>query len=117
MAGQYKQPNHHHRKQHRPRVLHNPNANKYLYMGKNRNNYKKLTVIAEDANEDIWISDLDGFFVQKGNGLLETSLLYGDYNVQFGTPKSPRYKITLYKKWDADHIYRERDLSRPDCEE
>jgi hypothetical protein len=45
--------------------------------------YHRL-VISAPRNTDIWLSDIDGYLVQKETGIMETELLPGDYFVQLG---------------------------------
>ena len=46
--------------------------------------YYDLTIIASSPATDIWLGDNEGHLVQKEVGTLETSLLPGDYTVEFG---------------------------------
>ena len=46
--------------------------------------YLDLVIEAESPLTDIWLGDSDGHFVQKGIGVLRTTLLGGDYTVEFG---------------------------------
>ena len=46
--------------------------------------YYKLVIVAASSTTDIWLADGDGHLVQKEIGTLETSLLPGDYAVEFG---------------------------------
>lgn len=56
--------------------------------------YLELVIAAESQSTDIWLGDSDGHFVQKEVGLLRTSLLPGDYIVEFGLG-SVAYPIRL----------------------
>ena len=58
--------------------------------------YYGLIVVATSPTTEIWLGDDDGHFVQKEMGTLETSLLPGDYTVEFGL-SSPPYPIHLAK--------------------
>lgn len=56
--------------------------------------YYALVIVATAPTTDIWLGDDDGHFVQKETGTLETSLLPGDYTVEFGLGTAP-YPIHL----------------------
>lgn len=56
--------------------------------------YYDLVIVATSSTTDIWLGDDDGHFVQKEIGTLETSLLPGDYVVEFGLGTAP-YPIHL----------------------
>ena len=56
--------------------------------------YCELVIVAASATTDIWLGDDDGYLVQKEIGTLETSLLPGDYTVEFGLGTTP-YPIHL----------------------
>jgi hypothetical protein len=56
--------------------------------------YYELVVEATCQTTEIWLGDDYGHFVQKGSGVLETSLLPGKYTVEFGLG-SPCYPISL----------------------
>lgn len=58
--------------------------------------YHDLTIVAASPDTEIWLGDDGGHFVQKAIGTLETSLLPGDYTVEFGLGTSP-YPIHLAK--------------------
>jgi hypothetical protein len=58
--------------------------------------YYELVIVAASPATAIWLGDGDGHFVQKEIGKLETSLLPGDYMVEFGIG-SPPYPIHLAK--------------------
>lgn len=58
--------------------------------------YFDLMIVAAAPSTDIWLGDNDGHFVQKETGTLETSLLPGDYTVEFGLGTSS-YPIHLTK--------------------
>ena len=58
--------------------------------------YHNLTIVAASSATEIWLGDDGGHLVQKEIGTLETSLLPGDYTVEFGLGTSP-YPIHLAK--------------------
>jgi len=63
-------------------------------MPKARRVYYDLTIVASSPDTDIWLGDDDGHLVRKEIGELETSLLAGDYIVEFGLGSTP-YPIHL----------------------
>lgn len=58
--------------------------------------YFDLMIVAASPSTDIWLGDHNGHFVQKETGTLETSLLPGDYTVEFGLGTTT-YPIHLTK--------------------
>lgn len=46
--------------------------------------YYELIIEAESQSTEIWLGDSEGHFVQKEVGLLQSSLLAGNYTVEFG---------------------------------
>ncbi len=56
--------------------------------------YYELVIVATSPATDIWLGDDDGHLVQKEIGTLETSLLPGNYTVEFGLG-TPPYPIHL----------------------
>ena len=58
--------------------------------------YYELVIVAASATTEIWLGDDGGHFVQKEIGTLRTSLLAGDYTVEFGLG-SPPYPVQLAK--------------------
>ena len=50
--------------------------------------YYKLVIVATSAATGIWLGDDAGHLVQKEVGTLRTSLLPGDYVVEFGLGSS-----------------------------
>lgn len=58
--------------------------------------YYDLIIVAASSTTEIWLGDDDGHFVQKEIGTLETSLLPGDYTVEFGLGTAT-YPIHLAK--------------------
>lgn len=56
--------------------------------------YYDLVIVAASPTTVIWLGDDDGHLVQKEIGTLETSLLPGDYAVEFGLGTAP-YPIHL----------------------
>jgi hypothetical protein len=59
--------------------------------------YYKLVIVAASAATEIWLGDDAGHLVQKAVGELRTSLLAGDYVVEFGLGSSP-YPIHLAQR-------------------
>ena len=73
--------------------------------------YYDLTIVASSRATDIWLGDHDGYPVQKEIGTLETSLLPGDYTVEFGLGTAT-YPIHLAKP----SRYTQRELAAgPTC--
>jgi len=73
--------------------------------------YIDLRITANSGATEIWLGDDKGFFVQKEIGVLQTSLLPGDYVVEFGLG-APAYPIHLYK----NSRYTQQELeSGPSC--
>jgi len=72
--------------------------------------YHRL-VIRASPHTDIWLADNDGHFVQKERGTLDTSLLPGDYVVEFGLG-TPTYRIHLRK--DSEYSQAEIEAG-PSC--
>jgi hypothetical protein len=58
--------------------------------------YHKLVIVAASSATEIWLGDDAGYLVQKEVGELRTSLLPGDYVVEFGLGTAP-YPIHLTK--------------------
>jgi hypothetical protein len=58
--------------------------------------YFKLVIVATSPTTEIWLGDDAGYLVQKEVGELRTSLLPGDYVVEFGLGTSP-YAVHLVK--------------------
>lgn len=58
--------------------------------------YYELVITASSPTTAIWLGDDEGHLVQKEIGILETSLLPGDYTVEFELG-SPTYPIHLAK--------------------
>ncbi len=58
--------------------------------------YYNLIIVAASPATEIWLGGDDGHLVQKEIGTLETSLLPGEYIVEFGLGTSP-YPIHLAK--------------------
>lgn len=56
--------------------------------------YLSLTIEAESNSTSIWLADCRGHLVQKADGRLETSVLAGEYVVQF-TLGGTTYPISL----------------------
>ncbi len=73
--------------------------------------YYELIVEAASQSSEIWLGDNEGHFVQKETGLLRSSLLRGDYMVEFGLGSST-YPISLTQP----SRYTEAELtSGPSC--
>jgi len=70
---------------------------------KNRK-YHKLKIVANEP-KDIWLSDDEGFLVQKEDGLMDTSLIPGNYFVEFGLGNK-QYPIKL----DGDLEFKQSDF-------
>ena len=45
--------------------------------------YFELLIEASSLDTDIWLADTDGHLVQKESGVLQTSVLPGEYVVEF----------------------------------
>jgi hypothetical protein len=58
--------------------------------------YIDLVIEAASEKTEIWLGDEDGHFVQKGVGVLCSSLMPGVYAVEFGLG-SATYPISLTK--------------------
>lgn len=58
--------------------------------------YYDLVIVATSKTTDIWLADDSGHLVQKEIGALRTSLLPGNYTVEFGLG-NPTYPIHLTK--------------------
>jgi repressor LexA len=72
--------------------------------------YHRL-IIKASPRTDIWLADDDGHLVQKERGTLDTSLLPGDYVVEFGLG-TPTYPIQLVK----DSEYSQTEIQAgPSC--
>lgn len=73
--------------------------------------YFDLMIVAASPSTEIWLGDNDGHFVQKETGTLETSLLPGEYTVEFGLGTST-YPIHLTKS----NRYTQQELAAgPTC--
>lgn len=73
--------------------------------------YFDLMIVAASPSTDIWLGDDDGHLVQKETGTLETSLLPGDYTVEFGLGTTT-YPIHLAKS----SRYTQQELAAgPNC--
>jgi len=58
--------------------------------------YFDLTIAATSPTTDIWLSDTDGHLVQQEDGELCTSLLPGEYVVEFELGATT-YPVSLYE--------------------
>ena len=67
-----------------------------MFDAKGRTVYYGLTIVASSQATDIWVGDNDGHLVQKETGTLKTSLLPGNYTVEFGLGTAT-YPIRLAK--------------------
>lgn len=67
-----------------------------MFRAKAEQVYFDLTIIAASPSTEIWLGDGDGHLVQKETGTLDTSLLPGDYTVEFGLGTTT-YPIHLAK--------------------
>ena len=56
--------------------------------------YFNLVIEADMPEEEIWLGDDEGHFVQKAVGVLNTDLLPGNYVVEFGL-KTTTYPVAL----------------------
>lgn len=77
----------------------------------NRPVYYELIIEAHAQATEIWLGDNEGYFVQKDIGLLRSSLLPGDYTVEFGLG-SPTYPINLRQ---ATRYTEAEITARPSC--
>jgi len=50
----------------------------------NKETYYQLEILEDSATTEIWLGDDEGHFVQKGVGVLRSSLRPGHYTVEFG---------------------------------
>ena len=62
----------------------------------NKRVYHRLAIVASSPSAEIWLSDDAGHLVQKPIGELKTSLLPGNYVVEFGLG-NPTHPILLTK--------------------
>jgi repressor LexA len=69
-------------------------------------NYRRL-IIRASAQTDIWLADDDGHLVQRGRGSLDTSLVPGNYIVEFGLG-TQSYPICLIE----DSEYSQEEIER-----
>ena len=80
-------------------------------MSKAREHRYHRLIIRASPRTDIWLADDDGHLVQKERGTLDTSLLPGDYVVQFGLG-TQTYPIHLVK----DSKYSQAEIQAgPSC--
>jgi len=78
---------------------------------KAENVYLDLVIEAASECTEIWLGDNDGHFVQKSVGVLRTSLIPGDYTVEFGLGTAT-YPITLAK---ISHLTEADLVAGPTC--
>ena len=78
--------------------------------------YYELVIVAASQTTDIWLGDDDGHLVQKEIGMLKTSLLPGDYTVEFGLGTTP-YPIHLARsgRYTQTELAAGPTCSRPKC--
>lgn len=50
--------------------------------------YSEVVIVARSPKIDIWLAH-EGHLVQKSDGVLETSILLGDYTVELGLGSRP----------------------------
>ena len=73
--------------------------------------YYELTIQAESSDTEIWLGTDDGHFVQKDCGEMRSSLLPGNYTVEFHLGGTT-FPITL----NRDQSLKESDIrSGPSC--
>ena len=73
--------------------------------------YLDLVIEAASKSTDIWLGDGEGHFVQKEVGVLRSSLMPGDYTVEFGLG-STTYPISLT---EANHLTEADLVAGPSC--
>ena len=76
-----------------------------------KKNYIDLVIEAKSKTTEIWLGDDEGHFVQKDIGVLKTSLLSGNYTVEFDLGTNT-YPIKLDK---AKNISEFQLLKGPTC--
>lgn len=74
--------------------------------------YYKLEIRACSANTEIWLGDDEGHFVQKEDGTLKSSLMPGDYTVQFGLGNTC-YPVSLRADSNFEQVQIEAGPSFP----
>jgi len=76
--------------------------------------YWDLMIVAASPSTEIWLGDNDGHLVQKETGSLKTSLLPGDYTVEFGLGTTT-YPIHLAKssRYTQEELAAGPTCSRP----
>jgi len=75
------------------------------------NVYLDLVIEAASESAEIWLGDNDGHFVQKSVGVLRSSLMPGDYTVEFGLGATT-YPISLTKR---SHLTEADLVAGPSC--
>lgn len=75
--------------------------------------YCEVVIVARSPKTDIWVAH-QGHLVQKSDGVLETSILPGDYTVEFGLG-SPTYPlhVTRAVRWTEEEITAGPPCPRP----
>lgn len=77
-----------------------------------RRTYFEIEITADSSSTEIWLGDDEGHLVQKEVGVLRSSLLPGDYTVEFGLGTAC-YPIRLR----SNSRYTQRELQAgPSCE-
>jgi hypothetical protein len=66
----------------------------------------ELVIVADSPSTEIWLGNDHGHLIQRGTGMLEASLVPGDYTVEFGLGAFP-YPIRL----EQPTRYTESDLA------
>ena len=76
--------------------------------------YFDLMIVPASPSTEIWLGDNDGHLVQKETGSLKTSLLPGDYTVEFGLGTTT-YPIHLAKssRYTQEELAAGLTCSRP----
>lgn len=66
--------------------------------------YFEIVIVARSPKTDIWLAH-EGHLVQKGDGVLATNILTGDYTVEFGLG-SPTYPLLVARdvRWTEEEI-------------
>ena len=76
--------------------------------------YYKLVIVAAFPATEIWLGDDAGHLVQKEVGELRTSLLPGDYVVEFGLGSSPYpIHLTQARRYTQSELEAGPTCSRP----
>ena len=75
--------------------------------------YFEVVIVARSPNTDIWLAHA-GHLVQKSKGTLETSILPGDYTVEFGLGTTT-YPLQVIRnaRWTEEEITAGPSCPRP----